>query len=47
MGFKYLPFKCCSGGHSNGLSGSDTSGTEYTFPQFCITQNIEIAAAVA
>ena len=38
---------CCSGGHSNSLSGSDTSGTEYTFLQFYVTQNIEIAAGVA
>lgn len=45
--FKYLPFKCRSGGHSNNLSGSDSSGTEYTFLQFCVTQNIEIAADVA
>jgi len=32
---------------SNSLSGNDNSGTEYTFLQFCVTQNIEIAAGVA
>jgi hypothetical protein len=45
--FKYVPFECYSGGHSNSLSGNDNSGTEYTFLQFCVTQNIEIAAGVA
>jgi hypothetical protein len=45
--FKYLPFKCRSGGHSNSLSGSDTSATVFTFLQFCVTPNIGVAAGVA